>query len=324
MNSETNALLLAGGKGTRLQPITERICKPSVPFGASHRLIDFPLSNCINSGIETVGVLTRHYSKSPVLSRMFEGLAKKKRFNDGLHTLPEQYVGEYQGTADAVYKRIDFVESFAPKQSLILCADHVYKMDYRKMLDFHRNRKAELTIAVVEVPWSNASRFGILNTDSEGQILEFEEKPEAPKSNLASMGIYIFELSVLKRYLEDDQKDPDSDNDFGKNIIPKMVEDNSRVYAYQFTGYWKDVGTTGDFWQANLDMLPPDPVINLEDPDWPIYASDHLPSAESTHYPQEGIVFSRIGKNAKINGGHIEHSIVSGGVVVGKETEIKK
>ncbi len=320
---EVTAMLLAGGKGTRLGDITKKMCKPAVPFGGSHRLIDFPLSNCLNSGIKTIGVLTRHPSKTPVLGEMLKTLGQGEVFHGGLHALPEQYAGEYRGTADAVYKRMDFIESFQSQEILILCADHVYKMDYRKMLEFHRAQNADLSIAAVEVPWSNTSHFGILNTNAEGRVLEFDEKPEHPKSNLASTGIYIFNFSVLKKYLENDQWDPGSDNDFGKNIIPTMVEEQSRVCAYQFGGYWRDVGTIKAFWQANMDLLSPNPQIDLEDRGWPIDTSDHAPQEKVAHpYTKQGLS-SRVGQNVEINGSRVEKSILSRGVTLGRETEVK-
>jgi len=317
------AMLLAGGKGSRLKSITKNMCKPAVPFGGSHRLIDFPLSNCLNSGIKTIGVLTRHHSKTPVLGEMLRTLGQGKKFDGGPHALPEQYAGEYRGTADAVYSRMDFIESFQSQEILILCADHVYKMDYRKMFDFHRAQNADLTIATVEVPWSNTSHFGILNTNAEGRVLEFEEKPEHPKSNLASMGIYIFNFSVLKKYLENDQRDPDSDNDFGKNIIPTMVEDKNRVCAYPFGGYWRDVGTIKSFWQANMDLLSPNPKVDLEDTIWPIDTSEHSPQDTIVHPPTKQGISSRVGHNVEINGSRVEKSILSKGVTLGRKTEIK-
>jgi len=324
MHNEITAVLLAGGKGARLGGITKRMCKPAVPFGGFNRLIDFPLSNCLNSGIKNIGALTRHHSKTLVLEKVLRHLVKSNKFDGGLHIIPEQYVGEYRGTADAVYKHIDFLESFNAKQTLILCADHVYKMDYRKMLEFHHTRNADLTIATVEVPWSSTSLFGILNANFEGRIIDFEEKPEHPKSNLASTGIYIFKLSALKKYLREDQWDHTSDNDFGKNIIPKMVEDKSRVYAYEFSGYWKDVGTVRGFWQANMDLLASHPKIDLEDTNWPIYKSDHLLQTKLTHLPTNQVFSSRVGQDVKINGGRIEKSIISAEVMLGEKTEIKQ
>ncbi len=323
IHDEVTTMLLAGGKGMRLGGITKGMCKPAVPFGGSHRLIDFPLSNCFNSGIKTIGVLIRHHSKTPVLGKMLRKLVKSNKFDGGLHILPELYAGEYRGTADAVYRRMNFIESFQSKEILILCADHVYKMDYRNLLDFHRAQNADLTIATVKVPWSSASHFGILNTNAEGRVLEFEEKPEHPKSNLASTGIYIFKFSVLKKYLEKDQRDSGSDNDFGKNIIPKMVEDQSRVCAYQFGGYWRDVGTIKAFWQANMDLLALNSKIDLEDRGWPIDQSEHSPQDKVAHPPTNQGISSRVCKNVEINGGHVEKSIISRGVTLGGETEVK-
>jgi len=321
---EIIAMLLAGGKGKRLGAFTRELSKPAILFGGSYRLIDFPLSNCTNSGITSAGVLLGHKSRAPVLGRLLEN-GQKWKFPSGkrrgLFCLPEQEVDEYRGTADAVYKRFDFIEDFKPQQVLILCTDHVYRMDYRKMLDFHRSRNAELTIAVIQVPWHTASRFGIMSINSGGRIIEFEEKPEQPRSNLASMGIYIFEASTLKKYLKKDQSDPQSAHDFGKNIIPSMMKEGSRVYAYRFEGYWKDVGTLDDFWQANLDLLSDS--FKLNDKNWPMYSSDDLRCPEFIHDPKRNINSSLISRDTALNSTvRIENSILSSRVLLGENAVV--
>lgn len=278
---ECVAMLLAGGQGSRLGILTQKIAKPAVPYGGKYRIIDFPLSNCINSGIETVGVLTQY---QPLELNKYIGSGKPwdlDRLNGGVHILPPYQKIEgadwYKGTANAIYQNIPFIERYNPEYVLILSGDHIYKMDYSKMLKKHKERGADCTIAVLEVPMEEASRFGIMNTKEDGVIYEFEEKPKKPKSNLASMGIYIFNWPVLKKYLKKDEKDPASSNDFGKNIIPNMLKSGEKLIAYHFSDYWKDVGTIDSLWEANLDLLNPKVKLDLSDPSWRIYSG--TPSA---------------------------------------------
>ena len=270
-------MLLAGGQGSRLYALTSHVAKPAVPFGSKYRIIDFPLSNCTNSGIDTVGVLTQY---QPLELNAYLGNGQPwdlDRSDGGVHILPP-YVqkGEqgtwYKGTANAIYQNIGFLSLYDPEYVLILSGDHIYKMDYSKMIRHHRQTNAACTISVMEVPMDEASRFGIMNVDENDRIYEFEEKPKNPKSNLASMGIYVFTWSKLKEYLEADEADETSSNDFGKNIIPNMLNAGEIMSAYRFSGYWKDVGTIRSLWDANMDMLSPDSGIDLYDESWPIYA----------------------------------------------------
>ena len=272
---ECVAMLLAGGQGSRLFALTQRLAKPAVTFGAKYRIIDFPLSNCVNSSIDTVGVLTQY---QPLILNEYIGNGQPwdlDRSFGGVHILPP-YQGDktdwYQGTANAIYQNIHFLQRYNPEYVLILSGDHIYKMDYSKMLNFHKQKQAELTIAVIDVPLSEASRFGIMNTNEEGRITSFEEKPKNPKSTNASMGIYIFNSEILYKYLIDDEANPLSAHDFGKNIIPKMVDDARSIYAYSFSGYWKDVGTINSLWEANADLLGENPVFDLYDPNWKVYS----------------------------------------------------
>ena len=253
-------MILAGGQGSRLGALTKNIAKPAVPFGGKYRIIDFPLSNCANSGIDTVGVLTQY---RPLELHTYLGTGNAwdlDKSTGGVFILPpyarDKGADWYKGTADAIYQNLNFIDMMDPDYVLILSGDHIYTMDYSKMLDVHRANKADATIGVFEVPWDEAPRFGIMNTDSvDGRIIEFEEKPPQPKSNLASMGIYIFNREFLSRYLKDDAAKENSEHDFGKNIIPAMLNDNARLYSYAFEGYWKDVGTIESLWQANMDLL---------------------------------------------------------------------
>ena len=270
-------MLLAGGQGSRLHALTSHVAKPAVPFGGKYRIIDFPLSNCINSGIDTVGVLTQY---RPLELNAYIGNGEPwdlDRSYGGVHILPP-YMREgekgtwYKGTANAIYQNINFLETYDPEYVLILSGDHIYKMDYTELLRRHKEAQAACTIAVLEVPMSDASRFGIMNVDENDDIYEFEEKPKKPKSNLASMGIYIFTWSKLRKYLEADEADEKSANDFGKNIIPAMLNNGEKMTAYRFHGYWKDVGTIDSLWDANMDMLAPENGIDLYDTEWPIYA----------------------------------------------------
>ena len=270
------AMLLAGGQGSRLGVLTSKIAKPAVPYGGKYRIIDFPLSNCTNSGIDTVGILTQY---KPLELNDYVGSGKPwdlDRLNGGVHILPP-YQGQqggdwYKGTANAIYQNIEFIERYDPKYVLILSGDHIYKMDYPKMINEHAKSGAACTIAVLEVPMDEASRFGIMNTREDGTIYEFEEKPANPKSNLASMGIYVFDWDKLKKYLTEDEKKENSSNDFGKDVIPAMLGEGELLRVYHFNDYWKDVGTVDSLWEANLDLLNPKIDLNLSDSNWKIYS----------------------------------------------------
>ena len=273
--TECIAMLLAGGQGSRLGVLTKNIAKPAVPYGGKYRIIDFPLSNCVNSGIYTVGVLTQY---QPLELNDYIGNGGPwdlDRANGGVHILSpyQQIEGTewYKGTANAIYQNIQFIDRYNPEYVAVLSGDHIYKMDYAKMLQFHKGKEAACTIAMLEVPWEEASRFGLMFTDDDGRITAFEEKPKNPKSNKASMGVYMFTWSKLRQYLIDDENNPDSSNDFGKNVIPAMHEAGERLFAYGFEGYWKDVGTIDSLWEANLDLLNPKANIDLSDPTWKIY-----------------------------------------------------
>ena len=275
-NKKCIAMLLAGGQGSRLGLLTKVMAKPAVPFGGKYRIIDFPLSNCTNSNIDTVGVLTQY---KPLELNSYIGSGQPWDLDlsyGGVYVLPPYMTeksGEwYSGTANAIYQNIGFIEQYNPEYVLILSGDHIYKMDYNRMLAAHIERNADITIAVRPVPWEVAPSFGIMNTDADHNILEFEEKPKHPKSNLASMGVYIFTWKVLKEYLENDAANPDSKNDFGKNIIPKLLEDKKSMLAYEFADYWKDVGTISSLWEANMDLLEENPEFDLTDPRWKIYS----------------------------------------------------
>ena len=270
------AMILAGGQGSRLGALTKNVAKPAVPFGGKYRIIDFPLSNCVHSGINTVGVLTQY---QPLELNRYIGNGNPwdlDRSHGGVYVLPPYQsakAGEwYKGTANAIYQNLSFLESFKPENVLILSGDHIYKMHYGEMLKAHKESGAAVTIAVMPVPWEEASRFGIMNVDEEGTITDFEEKPAEPKSNLASMGIYIFTYEVLKKYLEADERDPSSANDFGKNIIPTMLENGEKMVSFRFEGYWKDVGTIHSLWEANMDLVDQPPKFDLNDRSWSIYS----------------------------------------------------
>ena len=279
MQNNMLAMILAGGRGSRLKDLTSKVAKPAVYYGGKYRIVDFPLSNCANSGINVVGVLTQYESvllNSYVAAGRRWGLDSR---GSGVYVLPPREKADvdldvYRGTADAISQNIDFIDTYDPEYLLILSGDHIYKMDYSKMLKFHQMREADATIAVIPVPMEEASRFGIMNADAEGMILEFEEKPEKPKSNLASMGIYIFNWKMLRKMLLTDMNDPDSSHDFGKDIIPTMLAEDKRLFAYKFTGYWKDVGTIDSLWEANMDLLDEENALNLRDSSWTIYTED--------------------------------------------------
>lgn len=314
------AMILAGGRGSRLHELTNKVAKPAVSYGGKYRIVDFPLSNCANSGIDVVGVLTQYESillNSYVAAGGRWGLDAK---DSGVYVLPPREKADvgldvYRGTADAISQNIDFIDSRSPEYLLILSGDHIYKMNYAQMLAFHKASKADATIAVIEVPIKEASRFGIMNTDGEtDQIVEFEEKPAEPKSNLASMGIYIFNWKLLRKMLLADMKNPDSSHDFGKDIIPTMLNDGKRLFAYRFKGYWKDVGTIDSLWEANMDLLSPSVPLDLYDPSWKIYSrNNNMP-------PQyigdnANIENSMISEGSEIDG-TVDFSIVFSGVTV--------
>lgn len=303
------AMILAGGRGSRLHDLTNKVAKPAVSYGGKYRIIDFPLSNCANSGIDVVGVLTQYESvelNSYVAAGGRWGLDSK---DSGVYVLPPREkagtgLDVYRGTADAISQNIDFIDQYDPEYLLVLSGDHIYKMNYDKMLAFHKERQADATIAVIEVPLKEASRFGIMNTDGEtDRITEFVEKPPVPESNLASMGIYIFNWKLLRKLLLADMKNPDSNHDFGKDIIPTLLGDEKRLFAYRFKGYWKDVGTIDSLWEANMDLLSPDNELDLSDLTWKIYTED------VTALPQY------IGTEARIQNAYITQGCVIEGEV---------
>ena len=303
------AMILAGGRGSRLHDLTNKVAKPAVSYGGKYRIVDFPLSNCANSGIDVVGVLTQYESvelNSYVAAGRRWGLDSK---DSGVYVLPPREKADagldvYRGTADAISQNIDFIDQYAPEYLLVLSGDHIYKMNYDKMLAYHKERQADATIAVIEVPLKEASRFGIMNTDGEtDRITEFVEKPPVPQSNLASMGIYIFNWKLLRRLLLADMKNPESSHDFGKDIIPTLLNDGKRLFAYRFKGYWKDVGTIDYLWEANMDLLSPDNELDLSDRTWTIYTED------VTALPQY------IGTEAKIQNAYITQGCIIEGEV---------
>ncbi|NLE69650.1 MAG: glucose-1-phosphate adenylyltransferase [Clostridiales bacterium] len=318
------AMLLAGGQGSRLGILTRHVAKPAVPYGGKYRIIDFPLSNCTNSGIDTVGVLTQ-YKPMELNSYIGSGAPWDLDKSDGgVFVLPPYSKGEegewYKGTANAIYQNLAFIEQFNPKYVLILSGDHIYKCDYAEMLAYHIKKEAALTVAVRPVPWEDASRFGLMNTDSEGRITEFEEKPKHPKSNNASMGVYVFTWDKLRQYLSEDERDPKSQNDFGKNIIPTMLAKGEHLVAWSFGGYWKDVGTIESLWDANMDLLLDSPPINLHDRKWRIYARN---VGEPPHFASPGGVIknSLVTEGCEIYG-KVVHSVLSADVKVAPEAQV--
>ena len=322
---ECIAMLLAGGQGSRLYDLTKQTAKPAVTFGGKYKIIDFPLSNCINSGIDTVGVLTQY---QPLALNEYIGNGEPwdlDRTRGGVSVLPP-YQGNkssdwYKGTANAIYQNINFIKHFDPEYVLILSGDHIYRMDYNKMLDQHKQTGAACTVATITVPIEEASRFGICNTNPDNSIYEFEEKPKVPKNNQASMGIYIFTTSVLLEYLEADEADENSSNDFGKNIIPNLLKNGEKLYSYKFYGYWKDVGTISSLWEANMDLIGDDPILSMSDKNFRIFSRN---VARAPQY---------IGKDAVVNNslisegcqiyGTVINSILSGGVIIEKGATVK-
>lgn len=312
------AMLLAGGQGSRLYTLTEKTAKPAVPFGGKYRIIDFTLSNCVNSGIDTVGVLTQY---QPLVLNEYIGSGQPwdlDKTYGGVNILPpyqrQQGADWYKGTANAIFQNLDFIARYDPDYVLILSGDHIYKMDYSAMLEYHKKMNADCTIAVIDVPLSEASRFGIMNTEEDGRIYQFEEKPKVPKSTKASMGIYIFSKDKLFKYLTEDEADESSSKDFGKNVIPAMLNAGERMFAYPFSGYWKDVGTIQSLWEANMDLLGETPVFNLREPDKRIYSRN---AAESPHFTgsEAEISNSLITEGCEIYG-QVENSVLFNGVVV--------
>ncbi|MBA2873932.1 glucose-1-phosphate adenylyltransferase [Thermaerobacillus caldiproteolyticus] len=319
------AMLLAGGQGSRLSSLTKNLAKPAVPFGGKYRIIDFTLSNCTNSGIDTVGVLTQY---QPLLLHSYIGIGSAwdlDRRNGGVTVLPPYSeasgVKWYEGTAHAIYQNINYIEQYAPEYVLILSGDHIYKMDYAKMLDYHIEKNADVTISVIEVPWSEASRFGIMNTNEQMEIIEFEEKPANPKNNLASMGIYIFNWPILKAYLQIDNANPNSSHDFGKDVIPLLLSEKKRLVAYPFKGYWKDVGTVKSLWEANMDLLNEESELNLFDHSWRIYSVN--PNQPPQYIASDAVVTESLINEGCVVEGSVEHSVLFQGVHIQKGAVVK-
>ncbi len=323
--TECLAMLLAGGQGSRLGILTKNIAKPAVPYGGKYRIIDFPLSNCINSGIETVGVLTQY---QPLELNDYIGNGRPwdlDRSYGGVHVLSpyQQIKGTewYKGTANAIYQNINFIDRYNPEYVAVLSGDHIYKMDYNKMLKFHKEKDAACTIAMLEVPWEEASRFGLMFVNDDGSISEFEEKPKNPKSNKASMGVYIFTWSKLRQYLIDDENNPESGNDFGHDVIPAMHENGERMFAFKFDGYWKDVGTIDSLWEANLDLLNPKVDLDLSDDSWKIYSRNPIapPHFVSANAKVEN---SMVGEGCYI-GGEVDYSVLFSNVTVEEGAKVR-
>ena len=318
------AMILAGGQGSRLMALTESTAKPAVPFGGKYRLIDFPLSNCVNSKIDTVGILTQY---QPLQLNEYIGNGMPwglNSTNGGIHVLSPYSKSAssewYKGTANAIYQNISFIDRYDPKNVLILSGDHIYKMDYSKMMKFHNKMNADCTIAVLDVSLEEASRFGIMNTDDEGRIFEFEEKPKQPKSTKASMGIYIFRWEILRKYLISDNEDPNSSNDFGKNIIPRLIEDGFNLYAHSFEGYWKDVGTIESLWQSNMDILGEKPELDMREKTNRIYARNYA-NPSSFISKDADIDNSFVAEGSSVYG-KVHNSIISTGCTVEEGAEV--
>lgn len=324
-SKECIAMILAGGQGNRLGELTKTLAKPAVPFGGKYRIIDFTLSNCTNSGIDTVGVLTQY---RPLKLNAYIGTGQSwdlDRMNGGVYVLPPFEKGKkrewYKGTANAIFQNREFIEQYDPNYVIVLSGDHIYKMDYSAMIEYHKKKNADATIAVIDVPFEEASRFGIMNTLEDGKIYEFEEKPKNPKNNKASMGVYVFNWKLLRKYLIEDDNDPKSSHDFGKNVIPKMLARGQSLYGYPFAGYWKDVGTIQSLWEANMDLLENPPVFDLYDPMWRIYGKSPM---QPPHFIGSG---ASVKKSIVTEGstvlGHVEHSVIFAGTYIGKGAEIK-
>ena len=327
MKKEVVAMLLAGGQGSRLYALTSNVAKPAVPFGGKYRIIDFPLSNCVNSGIDTVGVLTQY---RPLELNSYLGNGQPwdlDRSDGGVHILPPyQREGEqgtwYKGTANAIYQNIGFLDLYDPEYVVVLSGDHIYKMDYSEMVSFHKKAGAACTISVLEVTMEEATRFGILNVESDDKVYEFEEKPPHPKSNLASMGIYVFTWSKLRKYLIDDESNPNSSNDFGKNIIPNMLGAGEKLMAYRFAGYWKDVGTIDSLWDANMDLLAGSSSgLDMYDDSWPIYARTPIKPPHVTG-PDAVISHSMVTGGSQVDG-RVENSVLFNSVTVEQDADIQ-
>lgn len=312
------AMILAGGRGTRLESLTKKIAKPAVAYGGKYRIIDFPLSNCANSGIDVVGVLTQYES---ILLNAYVSQSQRWGLDtqgSGIFVLPPREKIEgfnlYKGTADAITQNIDFIDLYEPEYVLVLSGDHIYKMNYDKLLETHEKNQADATIAVIEVPLDEASRFGIMNTDKDYRIVEFEEKPAKPKSNLASMGIYIFTWKTLKKYLLQDEESTETSHDFGKDIIPKYLGDGKRLFAHPFRGYWKDVGTVTSLWESNMDLIDHSDQLNLSDPTWKVYSEDKGSPAQVIG--ENAVVSSAYIDKGAIIEGTVKHSVISTDAVV--------
>ena len=315
---EVVAMLLAGGQGSRLGVLTQKIAKPAVPYGGKYRIIDFPLSNCVNSGIEAVGVLTQY---QPLVLNEYIGTGQPwdlDGMNVGVQILsPYEKKGGadwYSGTANAIYQNINYIDRYNPEYVVILSGDHIYKMDYSKMVAYHKEHNADCTIAVIDVPLAEASRFGILNTNPDGSIYEFDEKPAHPKSTNASMGIYVFSWDKLRKYLIEDEANPDSSNDFGKDILPKMLADGQRMFAYAFSGYWKDVGTIESLWESNMDLLDPNVTLDLADENWKIYSRN--PVVAPHYVSPTGVVQNSLISDGCIIEGNVDFSVLFSNVTI--------
>lgn len=319
------AMLLAGGKGSRLSSLTQNLAKPAVPFGGKYRIIDFTLSNCCNSGVDTVGVLTQY---QPLVLNSYIGIGSAwdlDRKNGGVTVLPpyaeSSEVKWYKGTASAIYQNMNYLKQYDPEYVLILSGDHIYKMDYSEMLDYHVEKDADVSISVKEVPWEEASRFGILNTDANLEVIEFDEKPQNPKNNLASMGIYIFKWSILKDFLEMDERNPYSSHDFGKDVLPLLLDEKKKLVAYPFKGYWKDVGTVKSLWEANMDLLNEEPELDLFDNNWRIYSVN--PNQPPQYLSEGAEVTESLVNEGCVVYGTILHSVLFQGVTVGQHSFLK-
>jgi len=322
---ECVAMLLAGGQGSRLYALTQMVAKPAVPYGGKYRIIDFPLSNCINSGIDTVGVLTQY---QPLALNDYIGNGQPwdlDRIHGGVHTLPPYQSASgaqwYEGTANAIYQNLSFIERYNPEYVIILSGDHIYKMDYAKMLAYHKEKDAACTIAVLNVDYEEASRFGIMIANEKDEIYDFEEKPKQPKSTLASMGIYIFNFDTLKNYLIQNEMDTEASKDFGKNIIPAMLENKEKLYAYNFQGYWKDVGTIDSLWEANMDLLNPNVPLDLYDPAWKIYSRNPVAPPHCVG-KYASIQNSMVTEGTYIDG-FVDFSMIFEGVTIEKDAIVK-